>query len=348
MSISKLHTIGILVLSSLIGSAAVAPVATPGARFERQACDSSDCLLRPLRLAGDDLDGEEEALAPAELQNVNEFLDRPLHPVDLSQYPQFSVVGEIEHTELLPNGKIKHYWGSSVIVSPCYILTAHHVVFGDDIVPLKDKDYVARFRIGQGPEEFGFAGQTWARPVLRGAYNIAGQNDWVLMRLDKCAGSLPRLGWVEPTRYSSEELVRRKQEIAVVGYTYRDHSENRAQLRYSVGIIESIDKRTGLLSYNASLLEKQSGGVGFTMEDGVMKIAILTTGGFHDPKTPNLDTYRTWTALHTNVGENAYDILNRPSVKAILAPDKARYHFINPAEQQLNRPLPSAEGSPQG
>ena len=133
---------------------------------------------------------------------ANDFRDSPRRVVSLGQYPQFSVVGELQHDENLTDGRTAQHFGSAVIVSPCYILTNFHVAFGDDTVPVSGKDYTALFRAGAGSNGAAFAGHTSASAVLWGDH----ANDWALMRLEKCVGLLAGFGWIEPSRRSADEL----------------------------------------------------------------------------------------------------------------------------------------------
>ena len=202
---------------------------------------------------------------------ANEFRDNPSRVVSLADYPQFSVVGHLQRDVQLPDGRIAQHMGSAVIVSPCYALTNFHVAFDGDFQPIPGKDYTHIFRAGVGSDGSGFEGHTSAFPVLWGD---AAQNDWAILRLKHCVGTLANFGWIEVSRRSQIELSADHARVAVVGYSYR---QNRAKLSMGIGQVLGINPESQMLSLDASGAKGQSGGAIFVLEDGRLKLGGVFT-----------------------------------------------------------------------
>ena len=110
------------------------------------------------------------------------------------------------------------HMGTAFLISPCYILTAYHVVFG----------YRAGFRKGQQQAErdvsatFGVAGKTSrAVPVKYGRFSMFPGQDWALLRLQpsarqRCLGEDPNIGWVRLAPLTPATAT--KQSLSVAGY----------------------------------------------------------------------------------------------------------------------------------
>ena len=76
--------------------------------------------------------------------------------------------------------------GTAFLISPCYILTNYHTVFGSGSV---NRKLTSTFSV---PDDTGNAYYKMsARPIVEGTFD----DDWALMALDKCAGE--RVGWME-------------------------------------------------------------------------------------------------------------------------------------------------------
>lgn len=274
---------------------------------------------------------------------ANDFTSNPSYPVDLPEIPQFSIVGELQRDEDLGNGITAHIGGSSIIVSPCYILTAFHVAFGLDEKPVPGKNYVANFRAGQGREVGAFAGRTDATPVLWGDYKAATkENDWAIMRLHNCVGTSKDFGWAEVTGKPQTEHIQSQTEIVAVGYSYRDLT--RAQQSFSLGRVTGFDIRTRMMKFNASISKKESGGALFAVEDGTIKLVGLITAEMHQDEDVGTDgsirdTFDDWDEKHSNLAQGAFEILNRTDVRGLLDADLG--DLRNPTRDRLTRPLPN-------
>ncbi len=119
----------------------------------------------------------------------------------------FAPIGIIEPKDKVPfkvGGEIvpDNIRATATLISPCYVLTNFHAVYGD--VSATDPgidnaaDHLATFFVGDDPT-VGFKYQLTATPVEHGNFSPGGspQEDWALLHLEKCAGLSKSIGWME-------------------------------------------------------------------------------------------------------------------------------------------------------
>lgn len=110
------------------------------------------------------------------------------------------------------------HMGTAFLVSPCYILTAYHVVFGYRLGFLKGKEE---------PEQdvsatFSVSGErSRAVPVKYGQFSVFPGRDWVLLQLEpdaghRCLGEEPNIGWVRLAPLAP--TIATKKLLSVAGY----------------------------------------------------------------------------------------------------------------------------------
>ena len=80
-------------------------------------------------------------------------VDNPAHLLDRASAPWMWPIGELESKTVVTKasqGKVGEFvmLGSGFLVSPCYILTAAHTVYGEELSPDPGKDYSMWFRAG--------------------------------------------------------------------------------------------------------------------------------------------------------------------------------------------------------
>jgi V8-like Glu-specific endopeptidase len=227
------------------------------------------------------------------------------------------------------------------LISPCYIITNHHVVFGDDLRPVPGKDYSMKFRVGVGAAvDTAFLGNTIATPVAWGERGACNTDDWAIMKLKTCVGARADIGWMETSKKTVQQLV--GVDIAVAGFA-GDHQ--RGELSFSTGRAMAIDPANGFLKHSASAVGGQSGGAVMVKEDGVLKLAGMHTLEFFD-RANNTNKFDTYTDRYSNEFISIEDIVSRPDVKMLLDEDRAAHGGVNPAAVRLARPIPSRQ-SPQ-
>ena len=201
---------------------------------------------------------------------INEYADHPLRTVDRSSEPEFAMIGE---QETKPLGKDKNggdvvATGTGVLVSPCYVLTNARIDdLGNDLE--KGRDYSMTFRVGVG-RNAPFEGHVTATPGKWG--NTFSIWDWALLRLDKCVGARPEIGWMEPCQKSLDSLISSR--VAALGYSL---TTKRGVLSISFGEVEGVVDEF-LLNYSASIMPGMSGGPVIVEEDGELRLYGLNQG----------------------------------------------------------------------
>ena len=330
----KLHTICTLTVSSIltIGLNAAAQL-TPD--MEASATCEADCF-RGNSQAHDGLGGLQKI---PKFQNVNLYEDNMGSSVDRNVETQFSAIGELEANAVTKdkNGKDVRSYGSAVMISPCYIMTNHHVAFGDDPTPLPGKDYSMKFRVGATPNA-AFIGNTEATPVKWGNLGMCGANDWAIMKLKSCVGARADIGWMEGSKMTARDLVAQSADVAVGGYA-ADHK--RGDLSIGVGKVKGFDKPANMLKYSAPMAHGMSGGAVIVMEDGILKLAGINAVGKHNGAVKEQTVYSKYSDENANEFLSANEVLNRADIKEMLDEDKAAVG-PNPALGRFARPLPSA------
>lgn len=344
MRATNLNTVCILALNSILVIGLEAHAQLDPNMEAGVACSSSDCMFRGNPQTRDAVASFSKLPTGARLQKINNYADNGNTVVDRGVETQLSPIGELMSVrEVTEKGEIKtdrkvsktgethHLQGSAFLVSPCYILTAAHVVFGEGQLPKDGVDYTMNFSIGKG-EKGPFAGSFAATPDLS-LTSITRQTDWTLLKLpeDKCMGAHPAVGYYE----ASKKEVAVGDAMVAAGYG-SDHA--RGELALGAGSVRGTDAN-GQLLFSGSFVKGASGGPALTVdEDGVTRVAGLVTS---EMDTNGTQLYATYSDANANKIQSISSILNNPAVKAALDADKARFGNKNPAMERLTRPLPS-------
>jgi len=107
---------------------------------------------------------------------------------------------------------------NGVMISPCYMLTNYHVVFGDETNPRPQGDYSVYFYIGRGPKDFKY--RLDGRPIHWGHKTGDGGQDYAIVQIPKCPGKV--LGWVAPKPVKHPDLIGRDISMAAIPATSDD------------------------------------------------------------------------------------------------------------------------------
>jgi V8-like Glu-specific endopeptidase len=320
-------------------TASAIPVGTmeSGARlnnFERlSACEISGCNSRGRYLSSERLGGLQKLLqisSSYKLLKVNTFLENRPIQVLREEDLQYNPIGELDSLPLINNGKMEQRFGNAFLISPCLILTNHHVVFGDDIPARKDKDYRMKFRIGMAGQQ-AFSGNTFATPIIWGARDLEGHNDWAMLRLHACVGD--RYGWFETDDQLDEKL--KGKTIEVSWFT-----KDLGVMVRSAGVVLGLFQHNGDLLHCASTMFGASGAPIIFSKDGKLLVVGLNTGNAEG----NLDGKQDYDRCdnHTaNTFLNIRYVLKSPYVQKLIDEDKAAFGAPNPAMGWFNKPIRS-------
>jgi hypothetical protein len=101
--------------------------------------------------------------------------------------------------------------GTGFLVSPCYVLTNYHAVFGLDPQAAKRPHRVS-FTVGDGPLQRTVQGS----PAFWGAFNDNVEHDWALVKLDECVGGEAEFGWMELRAQPAASM--RGLQVALAGF----------------------------------------------------------------------------------------------------------------------------------
>ena len=261
---------------------------------------------------------------------ANRFRDNPKHVVDRAKETWTSPIGELER-DITPNkngqGGETATVGTAFLVSPCYIMTAAHVVYGHDYSPVPGKDYRMTFRAGiSGASPF--AGHTTATPIVSGEYDSASRNDWTLMRLHNCIGGRPEFGWLDSSVRPEKELLGIP--AAAVGYPI---DADRGLMSLGEGHLHDRDSYNGQLRFDGSFGPGSSGGPVLVTENASIVVAAIISGDMGSALDRTYDRYRLDVA--NTVQPIRHALSERLDVKALLDADKASFGQPNPAANRL-------------
>jgi V8-like Glu-specific endopeptidase len=211
-----------------------------------------------------------------------------------------------------------------VLVSPCYIVTAAHVVLGEDPVQRPGVDYTMIFRVGVG-KTAPFAGSTKATLVVASERMLKG-NDWALMKLNSCVGARAEFGWFESSNRSSRQLL--GQRSMVVGYPT---SNSRGMMMSGIGKVIAVDENSGNLVASASSINGQSGGPMLVFEDGQARVAGILAFQNRDLRPDHIEQneYATYTRERANEF-TAIHFVAVGEIRTLIAEDIAHWGRLNP------------------
>jgi V8-like Glu-specific endopeptidase len=268
------------------------------------------------------------------LQPVNVFSDDPQTPHDPRHaQPQtgadkmFAPIGLITTDQPVPNedGSSYRHAGTAFLVSPCYVLTAYHVVLGTRKTrPDADQDHAATFRV---------AGErARAVPVKYGeVYRFPGR-DWVLLRLDSdadhsCLGE--NIGWTELTPLNTAEAKERI--VSIASYP----QDKAASILWRQNACRLYEKSTninddGMWTTDCATLPRASGSPIFFVENGALHVVAIMIG--HLGAETN-DVLPQWDPARANRALDIGKIFSSdPDAIALVNNDIARFGHPNPAQ----------------
>ena len=295
------------------------------------------CILLALPARAAEFPAPQSFLSEPLLRRVNLFSVDAQNPVDprhaqsqTGMDKMFAPIGMIVTNHPVPDddspSAASHYRaGTAFLVSPCYIITAYHVIFGGRMTrPDPDQDYSATFRI---------AGMRLrAAPVEYGeVYRFTGR-DWVLLRLDSgadhpCAGE--KLGWTGMAPLTTADA--RQMTVSIAGYP-GDKPANALWRQDACRLYEkngNIDF-DGMWTTDCATLPRASGSPIFFIRDGVLNVVALMHGHIGN-ETPEVLPH--WDPSRANLALDVGKIVSAdPHLMEIIEQDIARFGKPNPAQ----------------
>jgi V8-like Glu-specific endopeptidase len=217
---------------------------------------------------------------------------------------------------------------TAFLVSPCYVLTNYHVIFGNGKnKPEADQDYSAMFRV---------RGKTSrAVPVRYGEFYRFGGRDWALLRLDsdaqhRCLGEDPNIGWVRLVPLTSASTMGRS--LSVAGYP-SDKSDSSLWRQDTCHLFQTFDdvENDGLWTTDCATRPRASGSPIFFVQDGVLNVVALMSG--HLGLDIGNDVLPKWDPSRANLALDIRKIVssNRDFMKLIEG-DIERFQQSNPVQ----------------
>ncbi|MBS0409782.1 MAG: trypsin-like peptidase domain-containing protein [Proteobacteria bacterium] len=229
-----------------------------------------------------------QALLPPPAARANVFSPDGADPrhVQARVDQPFDAIGVVDTDDAVPlQGDDDHLTyermeATAFLVSPCYVLTNFHAVFGDDAARVdRRKRYGVTFKVGARNNGRGFAARAHGVPLFWGdmARNHE-QADWAVVRLDHCLGADRRIGWLDlsprPITAFSSQLV------SVAGFP-AGMDENHLWRADGCHLL-ARQGEPSLWSSDCAASPGASGSPVFLMENGAPKVVGLMEGAEED------------------------------------------------------------------
>jgi hypothetical protein len=230
------------------------------------------------------------------------------------------------------------HMGTAFLVSPCYILTAYHVVFG------------YRFGFRQGKQEeaeqdvsatFSVGGKrSRAVPAKYGRFSMFPGRDWVLLRLEpdaghQCLGQDPNIGWVRLA--SLAPPIATTKLLSVAGYpSDKDLASLWRQDKCHFFEMHHDIENDGLWTTDCATRPRSSGSPIFFVEGGVLNVVAIMSG--HLGTSVDNEILPKWDPNRANLALDVGKIIasDRDFLK-LIETDIERFHQPNPARVLIGR-----------
>jgi V8-like Glu-specific endopeptidase len=224
-----------------------------------------------------------------------------------------------------------YHMGTAFLVSPCYVLTAYHVVFGYRF-GLKGKEepeqeVSATFRVD--------GKRSRAVPVKYGQFSMFPGRDWALLRLEpdaghKCLGEDPNIGWVRLAALAPAAAT--KKVLSVAGYPADKSLASlwRQDKCHFFEMYHDIDT-DGLWTTDCATRPRASGSPIFFIEDGVLNVVAVMSG--HLGTVVDNEILPKWDPNRANFALDIGKIISSDhDFLGLIESDIDRFHRPNPAQ----------------
>ena len=213
--------------------------------------------------------------------------------------------------------------GSAFLVSPCYVLTNFHAVFGLAFDgPEQGRDYATTFSVGADPD-YTFRWTVTARPVRWGRFNRRKEHDWALLKLDGCVGGQADIGWLDMSDQPGPEMM--GAEVALAGYPV-DKSGKTLWVQSGCKI-EAMQDGTDKVLHACSVHGGASGGPLIERVKASAAVVAIQCGELN----ATADPLKRWDPRHANTAVTIAEVLQDPEAKSLIEADIAAFPGPNPS-----------------
>jgi V8-like Glu-specific endopeptidase len=221
--------------------------------------------------------------------------------------------------------------GTAFLVSPCYLLTNYHAVFGLDYDgPDEERDYSVTFSVGADPD-YAFRWRIRGVPVRWGAFNKHKEHDWALVKLDACVGGQHDVGWLETASVPTEAMPGLA--VALAGYPSDKSTEN--LWVQPVCRIEAVQGDTEKVLHGCAVRAGASGGPLMELDAAGTPTAVAIQCGELNSTADPLGSYD---PRHANTAVTLSEVFEDEAVLRLIQADRAAFPTPNPA---LTAPPPA-------
>jgi V8-like Glu-specific endopeptidase len=227
------------------------------------------------------------------------------------------------------------HMGTAFLVSPCYVLTAYHVVFGYRLglrraAEEAERDVSATFRVG--------GNTSLAVPARYGQFSRFPGRDWVLLLLKpaaghKCLGEDPNIGWLQLAPLAPATAT--KKSLSVAGYPSDKNLASlwRQDKCHFFDQYHDIDN-DGLWTTDCQTRPRSSGSPIFFVQDGVLNVVAIMSG--HLGTVGDNEILPKWDPNRANLALDIGKVISSdPDFLTLIKVDIDRFHQPNPAQVQV-------------
>lgn len=212
--------------------------------------------------------------------------------------------------------------GTGFLVSPCYVLTNYHAVFGLDYDgPDQGRVYSATFSVGVDPD-YAFRWQVRGTPVRWGAFNKRKEHDWALVKLEGCVGGQVDIGWLETAPEPGQAM--QGLAVALAGYP-ADKSADSLWAQTACRI-EGLQPGTAKVLHGCSVHSGASGAPLIELGRGAPAVVAIQCGELNATAGP-IEAYD---PRYANTAVTIAEVFQDAEVTALLDADRAAFPGVNP------------------
>jgi V8-like Glu-specific endopeptidase len=208
--------------------------------------------------------------------------------------------------------------GTGFLVSPCYVLTNYHAVFGLDPDAWQAPHRVS-FTVGDGPLQRTVQGS----PAFWGAFNAQVEHDWALVKLDECVGGAPEFGWMELHAQPAASM--RGRQVALAAFP-SDRPRDRLWLQPSCRV-RAVQRGSDKILHDCAVVVGASGGPIIDPYLPTPAVVAIQCGELNASR----ELISAYDPRYANTAVTVAEIFQTEGVEATLAADRAAFDGPNPA-----------------